>query len=151
MTGGSAGIGFEVAKQLATHGCRVLIASRDKAKVADAVARLKACRPLAAVDGYVVDLASFASIEALVKELKEKAKLKALHVLVDNAGVFLPPPAAAKTEAGLEASLAVNHVGTAYLTQLLLPLLKAGKPSRYAAGRQGAPPKGVEGGPFGVF
>ncbi len=66
-----------------------------------------------------------------MKELKDKAKLKALHVLVNNAGVFMPPPAG-RTAEGLDLQLGTNSVGTVYLTQLLLPLLKAGKPSRCA-------------------
>ena len=76
----------------------------------------------------MVDLASFASIEAVAKELRDKVKLKALHVLVNNAGTFMPPHA--KTEQGLEVQLGVNHVGTVYLTALLLPLLKAAKGAR---------------------
>jgi NAD(P)-dependent dehydrogenase (short-subunit alcohol dehydrogenase family) len=44
VTGANTGIGWEVAKELATHGARVILASRDAARVADAVKRLKACR-----------------------------------------------------------------------------------------------------------
>jgi NAD(P)-dependent dehydrogenase (short-subunit alcohol dehydrogenase family) len=76
-------------------------------------------------------------MDAFAKELKDKAKLKALHILVANAGVFMPT-GAEKTAEGFDAQLGVNHVGTVYLTQLLLPLLKAGKPSRCVAGAQEA-------------
>ncbi len=58
MTGANTGIGWEVAKELATHGARVILASRSAEKVADAVKRLKACRPTCTAEGYVVDLAS---------------------------------------------------------------------------------------------
>ena len=128
VTGANSGIGWETAKELATHGARVILAGRSKDKVAAAVARLKACRPTCVAEGAVVDLASFASIEAFAKELRDKVKLKALHVLVNCAGTFMPPHA--KTEQGLELQLGVNHVGTTYLTALLLPLLKAAKGAR---------------------
>jgi len=128
VTGANSGIGWECAKELATHGARVVLAGRNKEKVAEAVKRLKACRPTCSAEGVVVDLASFASIEACAKELREKVKLKALHILVNNAGVFMPP--FCKTDQGLEVQLGVNHVGTTYLTCLLLPLLRAAKPAR---------------------
>ena len=128
MTGANSGIGWECAKELATHGARVILAGRSKEKVDAAVKKLKACRPTCTADGVVVDLASFASIEAFAKELREKVKLKALHILVNCAGTFMPPHA--KTEQGLEVQMGVNHVGTTYLTALLLPLLKAAKPAR---------------------
>ncbi len=51
-------------------------------------------------------------------------------MLVNNAGVFLPAPG--KTAQGLDLQIGTNHVGVVYLTQLLLPLLRAGKPSRCA-------------------
>ena len=38
------------------------------------------------------------------------------------------PPA--QTTEGFDTQIGTNHIGHVYLTQLLLPLLKAGKPSR---------------------
>ena len=128
VTGANSGIGWEVAKELATHGARVILAGRSKDKVIGAVLKLKACRPTCNAEGVIVELASFASIEACAKELRDKLKLKALHVLVNCAGVFMPPHT--KTEQGLELQLGVNHVGTTYLTALLLPLLKPAKGAR---------------------
>ena len=59
VTGSNVGIGYEVAKELATHGARVILAGRNATKLSEAVARLKACRPTATVEGYTLDLASF--------------------------------------------------------------------------------------------
>ena len=59
VTGANTGIGWEVAKELATHGARVLLCGRKPEKVAEAVKRLKSCRPTCTVEGYVVDLGSF--------------------------------------------------------------------------------------------
>jgi hypothetical protein len=66
VTGANTGIGWEIAKELATHGARVLLAGRDKQKVDDAVKRLKACRPTCTVEGYVVDLAQFRRVRQRV-------------------------------------------------------------------------------------
>jgi NAD(P)-dependent dehydrogenase (short-subunit alcohol dehydrogenase family) len=124
---GSAGIAFEVCLQLAKKGARVLMASRSKSKVDSAVALLKAAVPGAQVVGYTLDLAAFSSIDALVEALRRDGVVK-LEMLVNNAGVFVPP--FSKTEQGFEVQLGTNAVGTIYLTERLLPLLKSGAPSR---------------------
>jgi NADPH:quinone reductase-like Zn-dependent oxidoreductase len=59
ITGGNAGIGYEVAKQLIAKGARVIIAGRSEARVTAAVAALG---PTAS--GEIVDLASFGSSES---------------------------------------------------------------------------------------
>jgi len=111
---------------LATHGARVVVTGRSKERVDSTVKALKAARPTAAVEGYVVDLASFSSVDALVKELK--SKVKALHILVLSAAVFIPP--FSKTAEGFEVTVGVNYLSHVYLSQCLLPLLKAAKSSR---------------------
>ncbi|KAK9845797.1 hypothetical protein WJX81_002645 [Elliptochloris bilobata] len=74
----------------------------------------------------MLDLANFESIENFAKAFKEKHKK--LDVLVNNAGVFLPPHE--KTPDGLEITMHTNHYGPFLLTHLLLDPLKAAAPSR---------------------
>ena len=50
VTGANSGLGFETARQLAAHGGRVLLAVRSQAKGRDAVARITAGQPDAAVE-----------------------------------------------------------------------------------------------------
>lgn len=95
-------------------GATVVVASRDPKKVADAVRELG---PNAR--GEVVDLASFASIDAFVT--RARSAYPRIDVLVNNAGVFLPPHT--KTPEGFEATLGINAIGTAHLTNGLLPLV----------------------------
>jgi NAD(P)-dependent dehydrogenase (short-subunit alcohol dehydrogenase family) len=116
-----------VASQLAAHGARVLIASRNKERVEAAVASLREAHPAAEVAGFVLDLAAFSSIDAFVERLNGE-NVNSLHLLVDNAGVFVP--SFSKTEQGFEVQLGTNAVGTIYLTQRLLPLLQAAGSSR---------------------
>jgi NAD(P)-dependent dehydrogenase (short-subunit alcohol dehydrogenase family) len=59
VTGANTGIGWETAKELATHGARVILAGRSAERVAEAVKKLKAQRPTCSAEGYVVDLAQF--------------------------------------------------------------------------------------------
>lgn len=73
------------------------------------------------VHPVIVDLSSFKSIRAFAKSFNEKQT--ALHSLILNAGVMVPP--FTKTAEGLELQFGVNHMGHALLTSLLLPLLEA--------------------------
>lgn len=51
-----------------------------------------------------------------------------LHVLINNAGVFIPPND--RTEEDFEVTLGINHFGPFYLTHLLLQNLEKSAPSR---------------------
>jgi hypothetical protein len=57
-----------------------------------------------------------------------KKKQPALHLLVNDAGVFLPPPGI--NNMGVEHTLAVNYYGPLLLTLLLQESLKKGARSR---------------------
>jgi NAD(P)-dependent dehydrogenase (short-subunit alcohol dehydrogenase family) len=65
VTGGSSGVGLEVSRTLARRGARVVIASRDAARVDAAVRSLKAVLPPAsALTGMVLDLASLRRVRS---------------------------------------------------------------------------------------
>ena len=119
--GSNVGIGLAAAKALTQKGATVIVASRDARKVAAAVRELG---PNAR--GEVVDLASFASIDAFAARVR--AAYPRVDVLINNAGVFLPPHV--KTPEGFEVTLGVNTIGTAHLTNLLLPLIAASPEGR---------------------
>lgn len=108
VTGASSGIGREVARGLEARGFDVVPAARR-----------------AEGDAYL-DLASFASIRAFADRFR--AKHDRLHLLVNNAGIHTARRE--RTEDGIERTLQVNHVGPFLLTHELLPLLRAGAPSR---------------------
>lgn len=63
-----------------------------------------------------LDLASLASIRKFVMNFKKKEL--PLHILVNNAGIMIPPYS--KTEDGFELQFGVNHLGHFALTNLLL-------------------------------
>jgi NAD(P)-dependent dehydrogenase (short-subunit alcohol dehydrogenase family) len=106
VTGGNSGIGWHTALELARHGARVRLASRNAERGAEPVQ---------------LDLASFASIKALADGWDGP-----LHLLVNNAGVMAPPELRT-TEDGFELQFGTNHLGHFALTGRLLPaLLSAG-------------------------
>jgi len=119
VTGGNSGIGFEAARALAGANARVLLACRSRAKAGEALARMRAEHPGAALEALDLDLASLASVRAFAREFL--ARGERLDVLLNNAGVMALP--ACRTADGFEMQLGTNHLGHFALTGLLLERL----------------------------
>jgi 3-oxoacyl-[acyl-carrier protein] reductase len=77
VTGGSSGIGLEIAKQLRMRGAQVVICGRDAAKLE------KAAKEIDAIP-IVADVANEAEVVKLIAETI--AKMPGYNVLVNNAG-----------------------------------------------------------------
>ncbi|XP_045501135.1 retinol dehydrogenase 13-like [Colias croceus] len=126
VTGGSAGIGYEAAKNLAYKGARVIIASRNKTKLIKAKDRLQKLTGNPLITYRQIDLASLKSVRNFASEtLKAEERL---DVLINNAGAV--GLSDRLTEDGLNLTMQVNYFGAFLLTYLLLPLLKSSSPSR---------------------
>lgn len=126
ITGGNAGIGKATATGLAKMGATVIIACRNKERGMKAVEEIKQASNNPNVDLLLVDLASQQSVRKAVDDFK--SRYKQLHVLINNAGVFLPKREV--TEDGIEKTFATNYLGHFLFTHLLLDTLKASAPSR---------------------
>jgi NAD(P)-dependent dehydrogenase (short-subunit alcohol dehydrogenase family) len=122
VTGATSGLGLETAIALASRGARVLVAGRDAGRTDAAVARASgAAAEGGSAEPLALDLASLASVRAAVDEVR--ARLDALDVLVNNAGIMAPP--FATTEDGFETQIGTNHLGHFALTAGLMPRLLA--------------------------
>eukprot|EP01034_Spumella_vulgaris_P035046 gene35046-43213_t len=100
--------------------------SRNHDRVMEAVVNIKKLQPNAKVEGMVLNLSSFSSINQFVAEVK--SKYPKVDILVNNAGLGMIP--FAKTEQGFEPTLGTNVMGTTYLTTSLLPLIAASPAGR---------------------
>lgn len=83
VTGGSAGIGYSIAKTLAERGARVAITGRDKGRLEAAAKGLGAL-------GIQADVSKEADVERTYSEVL--AKFGDLDILVNNAGVGVFKP-----------------------------------------------------------
>lgn len=127
VTGGNKGIGLETVRGLCKAQMTVIIACRDTTEAEKAIKKLREELPQAEVEYMELDLASLASIRKFVMNFKKKGL--PLHILVNNAGIMIPPYS--KTEDGFELQFGVNHLGHFALTNLLLDdLIKSGSPDR---------------------
>lgn len=119
VTGANTGIGFEAAAVLARAGARVLLGCRDGDKAQEAAARIRRRVTEADLGIVQLDQASLASVEEAAAQVRREESR--LDVLVNNAGVMVPP--FTLSEDGHELQFAVNHLAVFALTAHLLPML----------------------------
>jgi NAD(P)-dependent dehydrogenase (short-subunit alcohol dehydrogenase family) len=130
VTGGSSGVGYFAAEQLAQLGADVVIAARDRGRGAAAVRSILAQAPGARVRHERLDLSSLSSVRQGARRLLEGG---AVHAVVANAAAVglpdhvKPPtergPRARTTDDGHELHWGTNHLGHFALISLLMPAL----------------------------
>jgi NAD(P)-dependent dehydrogenase (short-subunit alcohol dehydrogenase family) len=133
VTGATSGIGFEVARILASRGGPVIGVGRDGQRCEAAARRLREVTGNPRVRFEVADLSSLAQVRALAGRILQACPR--VDVLVNNAGAFAFRWQA--TAEGLERQFALNYLSGYLLTRLLLPALQGprGPSSESAAGR----------------
>jgi NAD(P)-dependent dehydrogenase (short-subunit alcohol dehydrogenase family) len=126
ITGANSGIGFEAAKALSQKGAQVILAVRNEQKGESAIESIQKEYPQASLKVMKLDLADLASIREFANAFRKQ--LASLDILINNAGVMVPPYQLTKD--GFELQFGSNHLGHFALTGLLLPLLKKSPKSR---------------------
>ena len=119
ITGANTGLGYEAAKVLAGKGARVIIGCRSKDKATKASKSILAEHPAADVAVVELDLGDLASVKKAAAVVAKEPKL---DVLINNAGIMIPPYEL--TRDGFESQFGVNHLGPFALTGLLLEKLR---------------------------
>ncbi|HJR15396.1 MAG TPA: SDR family NAD(P)-dependent oxidoreductase [Gemmatimonadales bacterium] len=120
ITGGSRGLGLELARQLAVQGARVAICGRD----ADSLARARTC--LRENGAEVLSVPADVSDPESVAEMADTVRrhFGAIDVLVNNAGVIEVGPAVTMSLADYEEAMATNFWGMLYPTLAILPEMR---------------------------
>jgi NAD(P)-dependent dehydrogenase (short-subunit alcohol dehydrogenase family) len=126
VTGGNSGIGYYAALALAKVGADVIIAGRNAKRVDQAVRDIKAEGIEGSINAGIVDLASLKSVQGYAEQFR--TKYSRLDVLINNAGVMMPPEGA--TEDGFESQFGINFIGHFALTGRLYDMLKSTPGSR---------------------
>jgi len=119
ISGGSAGIGFEIAKLLSANNNQVIITGRNKERLQQAASRLP----------NVISISSDISNPDDVNELAEKLykDFPSLNVVINNAGRALLYDITEKGINGFDKAreeMLTNYLSVIRLNEKLLPLLK---------------------------
>ena len=87
VTGANSGIGYETARSLARRGFVVILACRDISRGEESAGRIRSELPRATCEAMNMDLSSFRSVRDFCKDFK--GRYNSLHLLINNAGVWL--------------------------------------------------------------
>ncbi|MEO3404658.1 SDR family NAD(P)-dependent oxidoreductase [Mucilaginibacter sp. CAU 1740] len=117
ITGGSAGIGFEIAKQLSAKNNHVIIIGRNQERLDKAAAQLQN------VTAIKADVSNVAEIDALVTKLQND--FPQLNVVINNAGaVQLNNLISGDIFEKAQAEMFTNYLAIVKLNEKLLPSLQ---------------------------
>lgn len=119
ITGANTGIGYQDALAFYEKGAHVVLAVRNIQKGQDAAAQMADSGGSGSLDIMQLDLASLVSVKAFADLFRRK--YQQLDILINNAGVMVPPPST--TSEGFELQFGSNFIGHFALTGLLYPLL----------------------------
>ena len=124
VTGANTGLGFETARALAEHGATVVLGCRNQERCQAAADRInEVCKVGGSAIPASLDLSdpkSVAVFATIVKENHDK-----VDYLINNGGIMTVPES--RNDAGIEMTLATNHIGHYLLTGHLIDLLKKAK------------------------
>lgn len=126
VTGGTDGIGKEIARGLACAGHRLVLVGRDAQKGAAAAQEILETTGNPGVRFIQADLSLVRETHRLAEEVS--SHFPALHYLVHSAGIIRGRREL--TVEGVESNFATNYLSRFVLTQKLLPaLISAGQPT----------------------
>jgi len=118
ITGGSSGIGLELAKQLTAEGARVWILARRESVLKTALASL------ASVNGnrpgmLAVDVSNWKQVQATLERFQKEAGVPDL--LINSAGMVEPGYIDEIPAETFRQTMEVNYLGTIHVTKAVLP------------------------------
>jgi short-subunit dehydrogenase len=121
ITGGSRGLGFALAEELAPLGVRLVLTSRHADELERAKARLLADGRASAANIFVQpsDVSVPQEIQSVVTAATKR--FGRVDVLINNAGIILVGPLESLTVASFEEAMNTNFYGALHTTMAVLP------------------------------
>jgi NAD(P)-dependent dehydrogenase (short-subunit alcohol dehydrogenase family) len=120
ITGGSRGLGFVMARQLADEGARLVILARDTEELERARQQLEVRG--AEVLALRCDIRRRADVRAAVDTIIDR--FRAVDVLINNAGIIQVGPLDDMTPEDFENAMATHFWGPLHLTLEIVPIMR---------------------------
>jgi len=119
ITGGSSGLGREMAKALSQQGAQIAIIDRDSIQGKKVAKSLQTT-----AHHYKVDVSSEEQIVEAIKTIKQD--FGKIDILINNAGVFFTSPLTETTKDRWEHLMSINVTGYYLMAKHVFPLMKKG-------------------------
>lgn len=121
ITGGARGIGFAIASELVNQGVKVVICSRTKNELQNALKELNKKNRVAF--GKVSDVSKLSDCQKLIAFAQNK--LKKIDILVNNAGIYGPIDSFEKININdFKKTIEINLMGMVYCSYFVIPFMK---------------------------
>ncbi|MCS5719975.1 oxidoreductase [Herbiconiux sp. CPCC 205763] len=127
ITGGNAGLGFELASLLLAKGAAVTMVSRSAERAASAAESLRSAHRGAEVDAVLMEQGSLASVRHAAADILDRHER--VDLLINNAGMLGSAERRVSPE-GFELTFATNHLGVFAFTGLLIGAMTSTPGSR---------------------
>lgn len=121
VTGATKGIGLAVVEKLSAGGMSVIFCARSAQEVQALEARLQQQYPHQQFAGVVADVATATGRDKVLEAVQKLTKQ--VHLLLNNAGVFLPGGVLTEAPGVLEKLTETNVYSAYHLTRMLAPYM----------------------------
>ncbi|KAK7528759.1 uncharacterized protein IWZ02DRAFT_467136 [Phyllosticta citriasiana] len=134
LTGGTSGIGAQVARELALRGAHLVLLTQHELSdpfLVDYIDDLREQTNNQLITAEHVDLGSLHSVRKFATKWIDNVPARRLDMIIFCANTFTPKGAEVKvTEDGLEESWGVNYLANFHLLSILSPALRSQPPDR---------------------
>ncbi len=125
ITGGSSGLGLEMAKNLQAQGYDLILLARNKQRLTHAKQQLQALNSSTLISVYACDVANEAELSNAFEQIK--AEFDRIDFLILNAGVAtIDLLGDYKSLGEITGNIKINLLGAVATTYLSMPLLQSG-------------------------
>jgi 3-oxoacyl-[acyl-carrier protein] reductase len=122
ITGGTRGIGFNIAEALCKEGAKVYVCGRDEGRLKSALENLTRAVPASQAHGIVADVRRYEDCRKLIQEAARV--FGGIDILVNNAGVGVFKPVDQMTPEEWDTVVETNLSGAFYCCREAIPLMR---------------------------
>ena len=120
VTGAASGIGMEIAKDLAQHGCTLVVVDVQKDKLNGALDEVLNYSPASTAE--LCDISDDLQAKQVVQTVCER--YGRIDILINNAGIMIVKSFSELSEEEFRRHIDVNFYGAVSMTQAVIPVMK---------------------------